>query len=287
MRPGLLLPLCIVVSAVIHVVLLTAVAVPRQRVTHGQTMTVDLVTPDEVPDSVNREPPSEAAPAPQGSAETIQRPAPAATPPAPPQQMASNEPPPRRETRQARQQSAPQRPPQPEPQQTPQQPPPQQQQAAKPAPEAAQPGTQLPPDTLADQAERLSAMLNLPGPGFGDGTGATEATDKAKLTKDEVTAFRAHLKSCWKLPRGLAANEKLKMLIRVSLRRDGELSADPALIEGAAPNTSAELAKATAVRDEALRTIRQCAPYSMLPAEKYREWRVLDIDFSPDQMSNG
>jgi hypothetical protein len=32
-----------------------------------------------------------------------------------------------------------------------------------------------------------------------------------------------------------------------------------------------------------IRALRQCAPYT-LPADKYKEWRVLDIDFSPDQM---
>jgi hypothetical protein len=250
-------------------------------------MTVDLVTPDEVPDSVNKEPPSETAPAPQGSAGTLQKPTPAATPSSPSQQMASNAPPSRREVRQARQQSATQRPPQAEPQQqpAPQQPPPQQE-TEKPLPEAAQPDTQLPPDTLADQAERLSAMLNLPGPGFGDGTGA-EAFNKTKLTKDEVEAFRAHLKSCWKLPRGVAANERLKMVIRLSLRNNGTLASDPTLIEGGAIKTESDQIKLIAVRDEAMRTIRQCAPYAMLPPEKYREWRVLDIDFSPDQMSNG
>jgi hypothetical protein len=128
-------------------------------------------------------------------------------------------------------------------------------------------------------------MLNLPGPGT-EGSGA-EAIDKTKLTREEVDAFRAHLKSCWKVPRGVTSNERLKMIIRLSLRRDGGLASDPVLIEGAAPSSEAALVKATAVRDEAMRAIRQCQPYSMLPAEKYREWRVLDIDFSPDQMSNG
>jgi hypothetical protein len=156
----------------------------------------------------------------------------------------------------------------------------------EPPPQApTEPSAQLPPDTLADQAERLSAMLNLPGPGT-EGSGA-EAIKKAKLTRDEVEAFRAHLKSCWKVPRGVAATERVKMVIRLSLRRDGGLASDPTLIEGVAPNSQAALVKATAVRDEAMRAIRQCQPYSMLPAEKYSEWRVLDIDFSPDQMSNG
>lgn len=292
MRPSLLLPACLVLSAIIHVVLLTAVAIPRQRVTHGQTMTVDLVTPDEVPQKAGEmpqkagEPPSE-QPAPEGPSETVPRSQPDVQQPAPaPVQQASIEPSPTRGVRQGRQQA-----PAPQQQVQPQVPPPAQHLAQPERPEAKVseipvPGNQLPPDTLADQAERLSAMLNLPGQPTGDGTGA-EAIKKAKLTREEVAAFRAHLRSCWKLPAGVVANQRLKMVIRLSLRRDGGLAGEPALIEGAAPDSNAELAKAVAVRDEALRTIRQCAPYSMLPPEKYREWQVLDVDFSPDQMSNG
>ena len=35
----------------------------------------------------------------------------------------------------------------------------------------------------------------------------------------------------------------------------------------------------------AVSAIKQCAPYTMLPAAKYKEWRVLDINFSPDEMA--
>jgi hypothetical protein len=38
-----------------------------------------------------------------------------------------------------------------------------------------------------------------------------------------------------------------------------------------------------ALRDSAVAAVRQCAPYK-LPADKYQNWKVLDIDFSPDQM---
>ena len=69
MRAKLLLPICLVISAIVHVVLLTAVAVPRQRVTHGQIMTVDLVTPDEVPESARGTPQPDMAPSPMGQAQ--------------------------------------------------------------------------------------------------------------------------------------------------------------------------------------------------------------------------
>jgi hypothetical protein len=33
--------------------------------------------------------------------------------------------------------------------------------------------------------------------------------------------------------------------------------------------------------------LKQCQPYTMLPADKFKEWRVLDLNFSPDQMAGG
>jgi hypothetical protein len=36
-----------------------------------------------------------------------------------------------------------------------------------------------------------------------------------------------------------------------------------------------------------LRGLRNCQPYNMLPADKYREWKSLDIRFTPDDMGQG
>ena len=37
----------------------------------------------------------------------------------------------------------------------------------------------------------------------------------------------------------------------------------------------------------AIRTLKDCQPYAFLPAEKYREWKVLDLSFSPRDMAGG
>jgi outer membrane biosynthesis protein TonB len=265
MRAGLILPLCLGVSAIIHVVLLTAVAVPRQRVTHGETMTVDLVTPEEM---AADQPRSEDPPAPM-----TQTPSPAApqqqvqTPDAAPQSPAQQQSIQHSASRQAQQQ-----PQQAQPQAQPPQSQPQ-------PPEPSSPSVNVQQESLAEQAERLSALLNLPGPGMGNGTGA-EAETRAKLTGDEISAFKTHLKSCWKLPPGVSAKQRIKVIVRLSLRPNGTLAQEPALIEAAISPLGPSLVQ------EAMRAIRQCAPYTMLPEAKYREWRVLDIDVSPDQMSS-
>ena len=37
----------------------------------------------------------------------------------------------------------------------------------------------------------------------------------------------------------------------------------------------------------AIRTLKECQPYAFLPAEKYRDWKVLDLTFSPRDMAGG
>lgn len=278
MRAGLLLPACIVLSAIAHVLLVAAVAVPRKHATsHGETVNVDIVPASEVPDlpevpeSSPPEPPSPTIP--DLTQQDMASPPPAAQQSQPKPQS------PRQQAQQQRQQQPTQPPPQQQSQ--PQQQAPQQQASQSQSqqwPDQPAPATPAPGGTMAEQQERLMAMLNLQGPGAGDGSGA-EADTKAHLTPQEIAAFRAHLKSCWQLPAGVAANHRLKVVVRMSLRQNGSLTADPQLIEAGISPVGPPLVQA------AMKAIKQCAPYTMLPTEKYKEWRILDINFSPDEMA--
>jgi hypothetical protein len=287
MRAGLLLPACIVVSALVHVLLVAAVAVPRKGSTsHGETIAVDIVPANEVPDlpevPESAPPPEMPTSAPQTEAQQAsQDTAPPSSPPAASQQTEQK--PQRQQAQQQPNPPPPQQQAQPQQQQAqPQQQPPQQQ-AAKPWPDQPQPATPATPapgSTLAEQQERLMAMLNLQGPGTGDGSGA-EADTKAHLTPQEISSFKAHLKSCWQLPQGVTPNQKLKVIVRMSLKQNGSLTSDPQLIEAGISPLGPPLVQA------AFNAIKKCAPYTMLPAEKYKEWRILDINFSPDEMARG
>jgi outer membrane biosynthesis protein TonB len=279
MRAGLLLPACIILSALVHVLLVAAVAVPRHATSHGESITVDIVPANEVPDlpevpeSTPETPP---LPVPDQQAQQAAAPPPPPPSPAAPQQAEPRKPePPRQQVQQKPQQPPPQQ------QAQPQQPPPQQQ-ASQPWPEQPQqePATPAPGSTLAEQQERLMAMLNLQGPGAGDGSGA-EAETKAHLTEQEKNPFKAHLKSCWQLPPGVSPNQKLKVIVRMSLKQNGSLAGDPQLIEAGISPIGPPLVQA------AINAIKQCAPYTMLPDAKYKEWRILDINFSPDEMAKG
>jgi hypothetical protein len=69
-------------------------------------------------------------------------------------------------------------------------------------------------------------------------------------------------------------------LIRVALNRDGTLAADPEPIF--APGS----ANGPALVERARQALRQCQPYGFLPANKYADWRVIDLVFSFDGPAN-
>ena len=107
-----------------------------------------------------------------------------------------------------------------------------------------------------------------------------EATVTANISGDERAAFKAHLRKCWKLPDGLSSNPNTRVVLRVYLKRDGALASEPVLIEASASRDG------PAVLQAAKSALAACQPYSF-PAEKYREWRILDLTFTPRDMAGG
>jgi hypothetical protein len=223
--------------------------------------------------------------------------------PASPQREQKNE------TRQAALQPKPQPspPPPPEPQQQPQQQPPQQpqpqqQQQPQPQPQAAQqPQTPPPPAQSAslgyvppepDVTVKYHVFLGLPpdlsaapppppssGNKPGDGIDAT-ASEKANIASSAIAEFRRHLKTCSKLPAALTPSDNVHVKLRVMMRPDGKLAAEPILIEGTASMKGLEL------KQGAVQALMACQPYAMLPADRYGEWKVLDLSFTPDDFTS-
>ncbi|WP_052026820.1 hypothetical protein [Rhodovulum sp. PH10] len=97
----------------------------------------------------------------------------------------------------------------------------------------------------------------------------------AKLTEAEIAAFRRHLQGCWNAPAGLAGASRLMVVLRVGFSRTGALAGEPTLIAASASP------KGAALIDTAKRALRGCQPVGVLPAEKYKEWKLLDLAFSP------
>jgi hypothetical protein len=117
-------------------------------------------------------------------------------------------------------------------------------------------------------------MLGLPG------FGGAPASEQADVAKTDIAAFHRHLKTCLKLPANVARNDDAMVKLRAMLTPDGRLVAEPTVIEVRRP------AKAALLLQAAKQGLEACQPYSMLPADKYNEWRVLDLPFTPQDFGS-
>ncbi|HUI96222.1 MAG TPA: hypothetical protein VLX44_10745 [Xanthobacteraceae bacterium] len=132
------------------------------------------------------------------------------------------------------------------------------------------------PPPPSGQAEQLAKLIGLPTAGP---SGGGPSDVKANLTNDQIAAFASHLQSCWTSPPNAGDDPKIYVVIRVSLRRDGSLAAAPEVVAGSAS------VSALAIKQSAMKALQHCPAYSDLPADKYDEWRLLDLRFTPSGIS--
>ena len=142
-------------------------------------------------------------------------------------------------------------------------PPPNEAQPVEPQQQAEQP--QQPWGSWLDTA--YTAMATAAGHGL------DTAETSAKISPAEIAAFKARLQECWHPPAGLASD--LKVVLRVAFKRNGALSAEPAILGGSASSDGPLLVQT------ARQALQQCQPYGLFSAANYKEWKVLDLGFSP------
>ena len=70
-------------------------------------------------------------------------------------------------------------------------------------------------------------------------------------------------------------SDKVTVKIRVSFNRDGSLAGVPRMV-GPAPS-----AKQQALFERAVAALEKCQPYTMLPPERYKQWKTLVLDIFP------
>jgi hypothetical protein len=276
-----IIPSDITASAIVHVSLLTLLVLfsevhPFGAVTAEQ-IPVEIVTPQELAEqqAPPEEPPAEnkPAPTPQPDFSLLDKPAaatasPPATPPAPaatPQKQAALATPPAVQPPQPSQQTA-----QPS------------WQSAAPAYKPPEPDVSIKYQVLLGLPPDLSPMPPAPAPAGatkGDDNFDAPATESADIASTLVAAFRRHLKTCSKLPASLSGTDDVKVKLRVLMTPDGRLAAEPILIEASASM------KGPLLMQGAIRALQACQPYAMLPADRYGEWKVLDLSFSPQDFS--
>jgi hypothetical protein len=155
--------------------------------------------------------------------------------------------------------------------------------APQPSPSPTSSPSPGPAAPAPDITVKYGVMLGLPsGPSGEPYSGLDErAYDKAKISDVDITAFRRHLRTCSTLPASIAPTDKVRIVLRVLLSRDGTLVTEPALLEASAS------AKGPLLMQQAIGALQQCQPYTMLPADKYKEWRVLDLSFTPQDFTGG
>jgi outer membrane biosynthesis protein TonB len=191
---------------------------------------------------------------------------------------------------QSQPQPSPQSQTQPQPQSEPRQPPSQSQQSQQTTPSASPPpqGGQSYTPAQPDLTVRYGVMLGLPDALPPLAMSADKPTDDkeagvtatSNLATDLVTGFRQHLRSCSKLPGSISSADNVRVKLRVIMTPDGRLATEPDVIEVTNPMKAIELKQA------AVSALTACQPYTMLPADRYREWRVLELSFAPQDFAN-
>jgi hypothetical protein len=250
----------------------------------AEPIAVDIVTPDEVPAKETDplpQPMQTPSPDPSSKPEAVNAAQPSKPPPpaqapasAGPQQQAALSPPRSGKKEAAQTGLQPQaQPPLPAPS-TP--PPPAQAAAVVPAYAPPEPDLTIKyhvmlglPEDLPPQEKPADSTARL-----GDGIDAT-ASSAANIASSVVAEFRRHLKTCSRLPVSVGPSDNVIIKLRVQMTPDGRLARDPILIEASAS------AKGPLLMQSAISALQACQPYAMLPSERYGEWKVLDLSFSP------
>jgi hypothetical protein len=253
----------------------------------AESVTVDLVSPDELkPPPSKEEPltipktvPTDAFNLASQSAPPVSPP-PAAPPAAavPPQQAAV----PPQQAAVPPQQAAPAK-----PRSSPQQ--------ANAAPQATrpQPATTSPSPAYAppepDLSVKYHVLLGLPPassasrlPGETDKNFDAPASTTADIASSRIAEFRRHLKTCSKLPAAIAPSDEIEIKLRVFMTPEGRLAAEPFPIGVKHPSENGP-----ALLQSAIAALHACEPYQMLPADRYGEWKVLDLNFTPRDFVGG
>lgn len=285
MELGKIIRTDIAASAIAHLTLVALIIMISEvhpfHSAPAKTVAVDIVTPEQVKqeeakaDEKAEEEAKEKPPEPlpefklpnfdlTDKADAASKPA-SAKEKAPPQKQASEEPQ--------------QKQPLPQPSQvSPQQP------LSQPQPQAAPPAYQVPePDVTIKYGVMLGlppALPPAPKDAPTDDGGDAKDSIGAKLPPEIVAELRRHLRTCSKLPAEVALTDAVRIRLRAVMATDGTLAREPILIE--APPS----AKGVAIVKSAMSALQACQPYKMLPGDKYQEWKVMDLSFTPQDFGS-
>jgi hypothetical protein len=268
LQPRLLNPSGMAVSIVTHLTVLTVglgyAGVRPFETMPAEAIAVDLVSPEEVKEATKETPPKPTPPLEIPDLSTRDQPAAAARPavPQPPPQLSAQQAMPSTVSATAPKDAK--------------------QAAIAPPPAAASPAAAPQPVAAwrppePDLSVKYQVNLGLPR---GDDFDAP-ASSTARIATSDIAKFREHLKTCSVLPGSVAPADKVTIRLRASFLPDGTLASAPLLIEASAS------AKGRLLMQAAIDALAACQPYTVLPADKYNEWKVLDLGFTPRDFRGG
>jgi hypothetical protein len=153
--------------------------------------------------------------------------------------------------------------------------PPKPEASQKPAKSNSKPEADDGVEERAAAAARLAWMLNLPTE-TSVSLSAPPSESKSNLASEEIARLKAQVSKCWVAPAGVPNAAGFDVLLRIALNPDGTLVAAPALIRAPASLAGPPLV------ESAKRALQQCQPYGALPADKYKDWKILDMSFTAE-----
>jgi hypothetical protein len=146
----------------------------------------------------------------------------------------------------------------------------------KPTPNSdPKPAMQDNAEERAATAARLAWMLNLPTD-TSTSLAAPPSETKSNLASEQIAEFKTQVSKCWVVPAGVPSTPGFDVLIRIALNRDGTLGAKPELVRAPASLAGPPLV------ESAKRALQQCQPYATLPADRYKDWKILELSFTAD-----
>jgi len=99
------------------------------------------------------------------------------------------------------------------------------------------------------------------------------------MTGAETSGLVFAIQQCWNVPVGLENDASNVITMGVKLTRDGYLEEEPRRLAPLAGSAAGILQ----AYESARRALHRCQPYD-LPAEKYEQWKEIEIVFNPQQM---
>ena len=137
---------------------------------------------------------------------------------------------------------------------------------------AASPPTEQSPEqpNIAEEVRQYVALGGPLGGGF-----AAPPVDTNVLGYDWTAPFRESVGMCTKRPEGVEPDDKFHIKVRISFNRDGTLASPPRLL------VPAPSAKQRALMERVVDALQTCQPFTMLPPEKYKQWKTMEVYVTP------